>query len=58
MLDAKQLELLTKAMDLLDEADALVQKALGATDDCYDTHCSIQNLIDDLQAGYIDAQNG
>jgi hypothetical protein len=28
--------------------DALVQTALGDTDVCYDTHCQIEELIDEL----------
>jgi flagellar biosynthesis regulator FlaF len=55
MLNAEQLAMITRAMDLLDEADALVQRALGATDACYDTHCAIQNVIDDLQTDCVEA---
>ena len=38
----------------MQEADALVQQALGATDSCYDTHCGIEDLITDLQADIED----
>jgi hypothetical protein len=44
---AKQL---AEAIELLAQADALVQQALGATDVCYETHCAIEDLIYDLQA--------
>ena len=54
MLTAKQKQLLQAAIDLLQEADALVQQALGDTDSCYDTHCGIEELIDDLQADIKD----
>jgi hypothetical protein len=54
MLTAKQQTLLMQAVDLLHEADALVQKALGDTDSCYDTHCGIEELIDDLLADLQD----
>jgi hypothetical protein len=54
MLTAKQKQLLQEAIDKLQEADALVQQALGATDSCYDTHCGIEDLITDLQADVVD----
>ena len=41
-------ELLHRAIEQLEEADALVQEALGDTDVCYETHNRIQDLIDDL----------
>jgi hypothetical protein len=47
-------QLLRDAMELLQEADALVQKALGDTDACYDTHCQIEELIDELRADVMD----
>lgn len=46
--NAQKSKLLNAAVDLLEQADALVQKALGATDVCYDTHNAIQNVVDDL----------
>jgi hypothetical protein len=48
MLTNKQKELLLKAIDLLNEADALVQEALGDTDVTWDTHEAIQEIADDL----------
>lgn len=48
-LTAKQKSaLLNKAVDLLEQADALVQQALGASDVCYETSTQLQNIIDDL----------
>ena len=41
---------LQEAIALLQDADACMQAALGASDVCYDTHCAIQNIIDDLEA--------
>lgn len=41
-------ELLRRAIEQLEEADALVQEALGDTDVCYETHNRIQDLIDDI----------
>ena len=43
-------ELLRRAIEQLEEADALVQEALGACDVCYETHNRIQDLITDLEA--------
>jgi hypothetical protein len=48
MLNAKQNELLLKAVDLLNEADVLVQKALGASDECYELHNAIDNAAEDV----------
>jgi hypothetical protein len=41
---------LAEAVELLAQADALVQQALGATDVCYETHNRIEDLITDLEA--------
>jgi hypothetical protein len=46
--NAQKSRLLNEAVDLLERADALVQKALGATDACYETCTQLQNIIDDL----------
>ena len=40
--------LLSRAVDLLNEADALVQLALGDTDVTWDTHEAIQGIADDI----------
>ena len=50
MQNKQKVELLRKAAELLDEADALVQAALGACDVCEETHNRIQDLIFDLEA--------
>jgi len=42
MFNAKQNELMLKAVDLLNEADALIQQALGASDECYEIHNAIE----------------
>jgi hypothetical protein len=39
---------LQEAIDKLHEADALVQAALGASDECYDLHCGIEEIADTL----------
>ena len=50
----QQVEKLQEAIALLMDVDALVQAALGDTDSCYDTHCQIEELIDDLIADVAD----
>jgi hypothetical protein len=40
--------LLGRAVDLLNEADALVQQALGDSDVTWDTHVAIQGIADDI----------
>ncbi len=55
MLTAKQkADKLREAIALLMDVDALVQTALGDTDVCYDTHCGIEELIDELRADVMD----
>jgi hypothetical protein len=39
---------LQEAINKLHEADALMQQALGASDECYDLHCSIEDVADTL----------
>ena len=46
MLNARQNELLLKAVDLLNEADCLVQTAMGASDECYEIHNAIEAASD------------
>jgi hypothetical protein len=47
--DAQRAAKLREAMELLMDADVLVQEALGDTDVCYDLHCGIEELIDQLR---------
>jgi len=47
---AKQL---AEAIELLAQADALVQQALGAGDECYAIHNTLEDLEDTL-AGYVE----
>ena len=49
MTNAQKANLLRKAMELLEDADVLVQQALGDSDVCYETHTRIQDLVDDLR---------
>ena len=39
---------LQEAMELLEQADALVQEALGASDECYDLHNKIGNIVEEV----------
>ena len=54
MLAAEKSKLLNEAVDLLEQADALVQRALGACDVCYETHTRIQDLVDDLVCDIVE----
>lgn len=49
MKNAQKADLLRKAMELLEDADVLVQQALGACDVCEETHNRIQGIVDDLR---------
>jgi hypothetical protein len=39
---------LQEALKMLTNADVLVQEALGATEQCYDLHCAIENIYDEI----------
>ena len=49
--------LLNQAVELLEQADALVQLALGASDVCYETHNQIQTVVDDLVTDIVEFDN-
>jgi hypothetical protein len=49
MLTAEQQQQLQQAMDLLHQADVLVQQAMAASDECYFIHTQIENAADDVQ---------
>ena len=46
--NAKRSVLLNKAVDLLHEADVLLQQAMGAGEECYCIHSAIENAADDI----------
>ena len=48
MLTAKQNKQLLEAVELLHKADALVQSAMGASDECYYIHTQIENSAEDV----------
>lgn len=52
--DKDKAQLLRDAMELLQEADALVQQALGATDVCYETHNRIEDIVEDLRCDVME----
>jgi hypothetical protein len=54
--DKQRADKLREALELLQDADALVQEALGDTDVCYDTHCGIEELIDELRCDVEDLE--
>lgn len=49
MLTAEQKQQLQQAIDLLQQADVLVQLGMGASDECYFIHTQIENAADDVQ---------
>ena len=46
--NAQKSKLLNKAVDLINEADALMQQALGAHDEVYYIHTQLENAADDI----------
>ena len=55
MLTAKnKSKLLNDAVDLLEQVDMLVQKALGDSDVCYDLHNRLEELKEDLIADIVE----
>ena len=48
MFNDKQNKLMLEAVEALHKADALIQQAMGASDECYEMHCAIENVADDL----------
>jgi DNA-binding IscR family transcriptional regulator len=40
---------LAQAVELLEQADALVQSALGNTEQCFELHCAIATVADELE---------
>ena len=45
----EKIERLEMAIALLHDADAMMQTALGDTEECYDLHCGLESMADDLQ---------
>lgn len=41
-------ERLEMAIAMLNDADAMIQAALGASDECYEIHNSIENVVDSV----------
>jgi uncharacterized coiled-coil DUF342 family protein len=39
---------LAEAVELLAQADMLVQQALGASDECYEMHNAIENIAEEI----------
>ena len=48
MYTANQNAKLIKAVDLMEQADALIQQALGSSDRCYEICTQLQNAIEEL----------
>ena len=45
----ERIERLEMAKALLMDADAMMQAAMGACDECYETHCAIEYAADDIE---------
>ena len=45
----EKIERLQMAIALMQDANASMQTALGDTEECFDLHCGIENMIDDIQ---------
>ena len=48
MFNTKQNELMLKAVDLLNEADALIQETLGASDECEQLSMTLTMAMEDM----------
>ena len=46
--DKEKRERLEMAIALLQDADAMIQAALGANDECYEMHNAIEEVIDEV----------
>ena len=56
--NAQKSEMLNKAVDLINEANALMQKALGADDEVYYIHTQLENAADDIVDCIIQLDDG
>ena len=45
----EKMERLEMAIALMQDADASMQTALGDTEECFDLHCGIESMIDEVQ---------
>ena len=54
--DKDKAQLLRDAMELLMDADALVQRALGACDVCEETHNRIEDIVEDLRCDVMELE--
>lgn len=54
--DKDKAQLLRDAMELLQDADALIQRALGACDVCEDTHNRIEDIVEDLRCDVMELE--
>jgi len=47
-MNTQQFNTLQQALKLLNEADVLIQSAMGASDECFNLHMQIENTIEDV----------
>ena len=48
MYNEHQNKLMLEVVDLLDQAGALLQQAMGASDECYYIYSNIENSLEDV----------
>lgn len=48
-LHLEQMRMLDTAVELLNQADTLVQKALGSSNKCYSIYTRINDIMDELE---------
>ena len=55
----EKIERLEMAIAMLHDVDAMMQAALGASDECYELHNAIEDVADELQERIVglDLQN-
>ena len=56
--NAERSKLLNKAIELLQEADVLLQQAMGAGEECYAIHSAIECAADDIVDVIINCDEG
>ena len=49
---------LNKAIEMLEQADALIQEALGAGDECYALHNAIEEVIENSICALVYVDEG
>lgn len=56
--NAEKSKLLNEAVELINKADALMQKAMGADDEVYYIHTQLENAADDIVDFIVELDEG